>query len=180
MKDTALVEKCKQGDRKAMETLYHQYHPKMRGLCVRYAKTEFEIEDILQEAFIKIFINIKNFNNLGSFEGWMKRIVVNTAINSYWKNLSFNTHLNFENVEESNMDPVEIADRLSVDELHQVIAKLPEGYRFVFNMFAIDGYSHKEIADMLCITESSSRSQYTRAKKHIINLLQKQNVTHEG
>ena len=140
-----------------MEQLYNRFAPKMRGLCFRYVRSVFEVDDVLQEAFIKVFTKLSSFKGNGSLEGWIRRIVVNTAINYYHSNLSQSNNVMLDGVKEADLDPVEITDRLSVEELYQVINKLPDGYRFVFNMFAIDGYSHKEIADALNITESTSR-----------------------
>ncbi|HEX8547079.1 MAG TPA: sigma-70 family RNA polymerase sigma factor [Cytophagaceae bacterium] len=171
MEERELVLLCQNGDRRAMERLYNKYASKMRALCLRYSKTSFEVEDIIQEGFIKIFTQIKGFNFQGSFEGWIKRIVINTAINSYWKDKNLNMHVHLDAVDEKGLEPLEIAEQLSIEELYKIINQLPEGYKFVFNMYAIDGYSHKEIAEMLKITESSSRSQYTRARQSLIKLL---------
>lgn len=174
MNEKEIVEKCQKGDQSAMRELYNFYLPKMRGICLRYVRTDFEVEDILQEAFIKVFTNIKSYNFQGQFGGWVRRIVVNTAINYYWSNEYLNKQIAIENVNESEMEAVEIADKLSVDELYGLINKLPEGYRFVFNMYAIDGYSHKEVGEILNIAESASRSQYSRAKQSLIQLINKQ------
>lgn len=177
MNDDQLIESCRKGERRAMEELYNRFAPKMRGLCFRYVRSVFEVDDVLQEAFIKVFSKLSSFKGNGSLEGWIRRIVVNTAINYYHSNLNQSANVMLEAVKEVDLDPVEITDRLSIEELYTVISKLPDGYRFVFNMFAIDGFSHKEIADSLNITESTSRSQYTRARKHLISLLEQHNIT---
>lgn len=166
-----IIEGCKQGERVAMEQLYHLYIKKMKGLISRYARTTFDIEDILQEGFIKVFRNIDSYEGLGSFEGWVKRVMINTAINYYKKNLKMEAEVNMDFVTETEMEVVNIADNLSVEELHRLINLLPEAYRFVLNMYAIDGYSHKEIAEMLDIEENSSSSRYSRAKKYLSQLI---------
>ncbi|HEX8549773.1 MAG TPA: RNA polymerase sigma factor [Cytophagaceae bacterium] len=176
MVDKKVIQKCIDGDRNAEEYLYRYYAPKMKSLCIRYARSGFEAEDIFQEAFIKVFRNLKHFSFQGSFDGWIRRIVVNTAIDHYNKNLDFNSHANFETVHESSIDFVEIADQLGVDELKEVINKLPDGYKLIFNLYAVDGYAHKEIADMLKISEGTSKSQLAKARKYIKNILVKYNT----
>jgi RNA polymerase sigma-70 factor (ECF subfamily) len=175
MQEEQLVRLSLKKDRKAMEELYNRFSPKMRAICFRYTRSVFEVDDILQEAFIKVFTKLDTYSGQGSLEGWIRRVVVNTAINYYHSNQNFNLHVPYEDVREESFEAVEIAEKVSVDELYDAINELPAGYKIIFNMFAIDGYSHKEIADSLNITESTSRSQYTRARKHLINLLEKKN-----
>ena len=175
MKEEELIERCVKGDQKAMNFLYRYYAPRMRGICFRYVRTVFEVDDILQEAFIKVFLKIGSYNRQGAFEGWIRRIVINTAINYYKSNLSFGRQVQLDEVGENEAGIVEIAEKISINELCSLINELPSGYRFVFNMFAIDGYSHKEIAEILNITESTSRSQYTRARRQLISLLEQYN-----
>jgi RNA polymerase sigma factor (sigma-70 family) len=167
----ALVEGCRRGDRSAADRLYHLYVRKMRGLVFRYARTTFDIEDILQEGFIRVFDNISAYSGSGSFEGWVRRIMINSAINYYKKNLRLDAEVNFDAVGEPELDAVEIADNLSVEELYRLIGRLPEGYRIVLNLYAIDGYTHKEIAEMLNIEENSASSRYSRAKKYLSQLI---------
>lgn len=175
MIDSNLINKCISGDRQAQESLYKYYAPKLKGICMRYARSLFEGEDIFQEAFIKVFNNLSSFNYKGSFDGWVRRIVINCAIDHYKKNLVFKNQFPYEDVNESEIDFVEIADQLSVEELYEIINKLPEGYKLVFNLFAIDGYSHKEIAELLNISEGTSKSQLAKARRHIKDLLTKYN-----
>jgi RNA polymerase sigma factor (sigma-70 family) len=174
MDDKELINQCRQGDRVAMEKIYLTYSPRMRALCCRYVRTSFETDEILQDAFLKVFSHIRDYQFLGSFEGWIKKIVVNTAINHYRKNIRFN-HVDYNHLSPSKEKAAEIADQLSLEELYRIINKLPEGYRFVFNMFAIDGYSHDEIARMLNISSSTSRSQYTRARKNLMQMINQSN-----
>jgi RNA polymerase sigma factor (sigma-70 family) len=166
-----VIEGCKTGNRSSMEYLYNLYHKRLRGVVYRYSRTNFDIDDILQEGFIRIFKNIHSFNYSGSFEGWIRRIIINTAINYSKKYIKIQYEVNFENVNEKDLDAIEIADNLSVQELHALISKMPDGYRHILNLYAIDGYSHKEIGELLSIGENSSSSQYFRAKKYLMRLI---------
>lgn len=175
MKEEELINRCAKGDQKAMNSLYRYYVPRMRSICFRYVRTVFEVDDILQEAFVKVFLKIDSYNRQGAFESWIRKIVINTAINYYKSNLSFGRQVQLDEIGENEAGIVEIAEKISINELYALINELPSGYRFVFNMFAIDGYSHKEIAEILNITESTSRSQYTRARRQLISLLEQYN-----
>ena len=157
-----LVQGCKRGDRQAQEALYRQLVSTMMGICLRYAKDRDDAEDILQTGFIRVFQKISDFRMEGSFEGWVKRIMVNTALEHYRKNLRSLTAISLDEVQEE----VGFADwnALEVQDLLKLIQSLPNGYRMVFNLYALEGYSHKEIADELGITESGSKSQLSRAR----------------
>jgi RNA polymerase sigma factor (sigma-70 family) len=158
-----LLEGCKAGDRKMQELLYKQTSGKMLAICMRYAKDRMEAEDVLQIAYIKIFQKINDFKNEGSFEGWMRRIVVNAAIESYRKNIR---SLNIVEIDEAYEQPSTGFDfgTLGMQDLMKCIQKLADGYRMIFNMYVIEGYTHKEIADTLDISESASKSQLSRAR----------------
>ncbi len=159
-----IVAGCMRHEPLAQRRLYELFAPKMMALCYRYAQHRDEAEDMLQEGFIKIFQNIEKYNNQGSLEGWIRRIIVNTAIDiiRHNKALQLVSPLN-DNISENTVDD-NIVDTLEVEYLLKIIQDLPDGYRIVFNMFAIEGYSHAEIADLLHVNESTSRSQFTRAK----------------
>lgn len=158
-----LMEGCKAGKRKMQEALYQQTASKMLVVCMRYAKDRMEAEDVLQLGYIKIFQKIIEYRGDGSFEGWMRRIMVNTAIESYRKNLRT---LNVVPIEDAYEQPATGFDfsRLGMQDLLKVIQKLSDGYRMVFNMYVIEGYSHKEIAGILGISEGASKSQLSRAR----------------
>lgn len=160
-----LIKQCLKNDNRALEQLYEQYAPKMYGVCLRYAKNQMEAEDILQEGFIKVYKNLHRFQNKGSFEGWIRRTFVNTAINHYKKNLRYAREMDIENVEIENNKATKILDKISTDELMALIQRLPEGYRVVFNLNVIEGYTHKMIGQMLGISENTSKSQLLRAKR---------------
>ncbi|RQO75699.1 RNA polymerase subunit sigma-70 [Pedobacter sp. KBW06] len=157
------MEGCKAGKRKMQEALYQQTASKMLAVCMRYAKDRMEAEDVLQLGYIKIFQKVAEYRGDGSFEGWMRRVMVNTAIESYRKNLRT---LNVVPIEDAYEQPSAGFDfsRLGMQDLLKVIQKLSDGYRMVFNMYAIEGYSHKEIAATLGISEGASKSQLSRAR----------------
>ncbi len=158
-----LREGCLLGNPIMQKKLYDQYAPKMFGICMRYAANSEDAKDILQDAFVKVFVNLGKFKGTGSFEGWMRRIFVNTAIEHYRKKnqlyaISENQEENISNHEVSALDALE------ADDIIRLISELPNGYRTVFNLFAVEGYSHREIATMMNISEGTSKSQYARAK----------------
>ncbi len=160
-----IIEKCRHNDRKAQKVLYDCYAAAMLGICIRYCKNKNEAEDVLQEAFYKIFTHIDQYRGDGPFEAWMKRIVVNTAINHYH---ALKSHMVEDDITQVHEYLPEIAitpsQGYTADELLKVINSLPQGYKMVFNLYAIEGYKHSEIAAMLGIDENTSKSQYSRAK----------------
>lgn len=159
-----LIRKCKAGDRKAQELLYKQFAAKMMGVCLRYATDKMEAEDMLQNGFIKVFQKLDDYRGAGSFEGWVRRIMVHTSIEYYRKH---HKNLQLVEIEESGTcEPVSgrYASSLEAKDLMLLIQQLPAGYRMVFNLYAIEGYSHREIADMAGITEGASKSQLSRAR----------------
>jgi RNA polymerase sigma-70 factor (ECF subfamily) len=159
----SLLDGCKRGDRKAQESLYKALASKMMAVCTRYAKDTFEAEDILQMGFVKVFRKVSEFRSDGSFEGWIRRIMVNTAIETYRKNLR---SLNVVDIDEVYDQPQSTFDmgKLELNDLMKLVQQLSNGYRIVFNMYAIEGYSHKEIAKELGISEGASKSQLSRAR----------------
>ena len=136
----------------------------MLAVCMRYTRHRMEAEDIIQEAFIKVFDNIEKFAFRGSFEGWIRTIVVNTALKKCSKKSFKNEQIGLINAPDLSADP-EIFAQMNAQELLNLIEQLPDGYRIVFNLYVIDGYSHKEIAEMLGVGESTSRSQLVKARK---------------
>lgn len=162
-----LIIGCQKSNRKAQKELYDRYAPVLLGVCTRYAKESSEAEDVLQEGFIKIFEKIKLFNGEGSFEGWMRKLMVNTAISNYRKNLKRYYKVDIDEPQVQGLTSDWTSLEYTQDELMQIIGSLPDGYRMVFNLYAIEGYKHKEIGDLLDIDETTSKSQYSRAKKQI-------------
>lgn len=167
-----IIDGCLKNNRRAQKTLYQAYSSKFLGICLRYAKDRQEAEDVLQEGFIKIFNRIGQYSGSGSFEGWMKRIIINTAITNYRQNLKRYNQVDVANLTEDEIEIKAEDFEYTYEELLKVVQSLPTGYRMVFNMFAIEGYQHKEIAAMLEIDVATSKSQYSRARK----LLQKKLV----
>jgi RNA polymerase sigma factor (sigma-70 family) len=175
-----LMEGCKRGDRQSQEQLYNKLHSKMYGVCLRYARDNFEAEDILQTGFIKLFSKLDYFNGVGSFEGWVRKIMVNTAIEHYRKNKYISCSIDISENVNSYASAV-YQDGLEAKDLMRLIMKLPASYRIVFNMFAIEGYSHQEIAKELGISEVLSRTQLSRARailKEKVSLLESRSKKH--
>lgn len=174
-----IFEKCKMGDAKAQRILYDLFKGKLMGLCRRYTKSREEAQDVLQEAFIRIFTHMDQVKSLDKLESWMKSIAVRTAINFYHKGKG--RALMFSNVED--LGSVQVTDETPsgnfTDEfLIAAVNGLPDGCRIIFNMFAIEGYSHAEIAGILQISEGTSRSQFHHAKYLLKEKLKCQNLTH--
>lgn len=166
-----MIQGCIREDRLCQQEVFQRYAGKMFTVCLRYARHKMEAEDLLQDAFIKIFDNIAQFESKGSFEGWIRRIVVNTALKNYNKKGFANEQLGLDNLPEPVLEP-SIYDHLNEEELLGLIATLPDGYKVVFNLYAIEGYSHKEIADLLDIQESTSRSQLVKARKLLQSMIE--------
>lgn len=165
-----LIQGCRRGDRAAQKRLYDTFSPKMYALCCRYVKDSMEAEDVLVTAFTKILDKIDQYKSEGSFEGWIRRVVVNEALT--WLRRNRNMYLELE-LEAADYEPdyKSLGDHLEAEDLMTMINDLPSGYRIVFNLYAIDGYSHKEIADQLGISENTSKSQLSRARAYLQKLL---------
>ena len=174
MSDQQIIDGCANHERKAQQILYDKYSHFLLGVCMRYAMDKSEAEDILQDSFLKIFSNIKDFSGTGSFIGWLRKVAVNTAITHYHKNLKYRYHVDIEEYVsvETGITSFE-EDFFTSDELCKVLNELPTGYRMVFNLYAVEGYKHKEIAEMLGIDTNTSKSQYSRAKAVIRDKLEK-------
>lgn len=158
-----LIQGCIDGDRQMQELLYKRYASKMYGVCLRYVANADDANDILQEGFIKVFKNLDKFRREGSFEGWIRRIFVNTAIEQFRKKIKL---YNVDEVQENTLEDKELSalDLLATKDILNIVNELSPGYKAVFNLHVIEGFSHKEIADALGITEGTSKSQLARAK----------------
>ncbi len=165
LSEQQIIEGCLKNNRKTQKLLYEMYASKFLGMCMRYAKDKQEAEDILQDGFLKIFGRISQFSGIGSFEGWMKRIIINTAITNYRQNLKHYYKQSIDDVNETDFEITSVEQEYSLEELLKVVQDLPPGYRMVFNMFAIEGFQHKEIAQMMGVDVTTSKSQYSRARK---------------
>lgn len=169
-KEDELINGCRRGDHGAQQRLFDLYSSRMYGICVRYVKNTMQAEDVLVMAFTKVFDRISQFKGEGSFEGWVRRIMVNEALTSLRRTrmMMLETDLEYADREP---DYEGISDHLEAEDLLKMIEKLPPGYRVVFNMYAIDGFSHKEIAEALGISENTSKSQLSRARTFLQKLL---------
>ncbi len=167
MTEQELVEGCLGGRQKYQEELFRRYSGRMFGVCLRYARHRMEAEDVLQDAFVKVFEHLPQFGFKGSLEGWIRRIVVNTAIKTFDRKSFTHEQIGIEPGWDTS-SPNPAGDQLlSEQDLLAMISQLPDGYRIVFNLFAIEGYSHQEISEMLGIQESTSRSQLVKARKQL-------------
>lgn len=172
MEERDLIQACIQEDKVAQRHLYDLYAPKMYFVCLRYARHAQEAQDILQDGFIKVFDHLQSFKHQGSFEGWIRRIIVNTSLNHCRKNSFKQEQIGLETFHEKSVNADAIS-KMSEQELLQLIQALPDGYRMVFNLYVIEGYSHKEIGEMLEISESTSRSQLAKSRKWMQSALEK-------
>lgn len=159
-----LIALCLEKNSGAQQELYHKYSPRMFGVCLRFARCREEAEDILQEGFIKVFNHLKTFRNEGKLEAWIRRIMVNTAINFYKRKFPSFPDIDFDRLQHQQQTSEEVIARLSHEELLATVQRLPKGYRMVFNLYVIEGYTHREIGEMLRISVNTSKSQLSRAK----------------
>jgi RNA polymerase sigma factor (sigma-70 family) len=160
--ENELIERCRKGDRASQKALYDRFSKKMMVVCLRYSKSTPEAEDILQEGFVKVFQGLEGFRQDAKLETWMTRIMVNTALNHHRKKLYLYPMVDIENIDITQ--PEVSISGIHFSQLLEMIQDLPQGCQIVFNMFAIEGYSHKEIAEMLGISEGTSKSQFARAR----------------
>ncbi len=177
--DEKLIKGCQKGKREFQQALYDKYCDGMYLVALRYSKMQQEAEDILQEAFLKVFNNIKTFRKDSSLAYWIKRIVVNTALNHQRSKLYLYPMVDVSDLTNRSVDEAAISN-LSYEELLKMIQKLPQGCQVIFNLFAIEGYKHNEIAEMLKISEGTSKSQYSRAKSILLQNIRGQESKRYG
>ncbi len=174
-----IVNGCRTGDKKAQFRLYEMYSPLLLGICLRYTNSRDDAHDVLQESFIRIFNKITQVNDSSQLQGWMRKVTVSTAINFYHRHKKHQQSSSLDavmfKVVDDNADAI---GSLHAKDLLALIAKLPEGYRIIFNLFVIEGYSHKEIADLLKITEGTSKSQLNHARLWLKNYITTNNVNY--
>ncbi|TXI85739.1 MAG: RNA polymerase sigma factor [Crocinitomicaceae bacterium] len=173
MDDNTLVIECVKGNAKAQRMLFDKFASKMMAVCMRYVNDSMEAEDVLQEGFVKVFGKLADFKMEGSLEGWIRRIMVNTSLDALRKNKRHVNDSKLEDVDFKLTSSELASDQLQADDLMKMVQALPEGYKVVFNLFAIEGYSHKEIADLLGVSENTSKSQYSRARAYLRHVLEK-------
>src|SRR5579871_3942524 len=176
MTEEAIFQGCLKNVAGAQRELYNRYSPKMLAVCYRFAHNREDAEDMLQEGFIKVFSQIHTFQNKGAFEGWIRRIIVHTCINNLKKNKRFNESVDIAYASGVQIREESVPSIVQAKQVVECIRMLPVGYRTVLNLYAVEGYSHKEIGEMLDIEESTSRSQYTRAKQMLEEILIKKKI----
>jgi len=176
MTEEAILQGCLKNVATAQRELYNRYSPKMLAVCYRFAHNREDAEDMLQEGFIKVFSQMHTFQNKGAFEGWIRRIIVHTCINNLKKNKRFNESVDILYASSVQVREESVPSIVQAKQIVDCIRILPIGYRTVLNLYAIEGYSHKEISEILDIEESTSRSQYTRAKQMLEDILIRKNI----
>ncbi|MCS6974884.1 MAG: sigma-70 family RNA polymerase sigma factor [Cyclobacteriaceae bacterium] len=170
MSDEELISGCRRRNARAQQQLYERFAPKMYAVCCRYLTNRADAEDVLVTAFTKIFERFGQYRGDGSLEGWIRRIVVNEALTFLRRNRSMFLETDLEEAGHKP-DYRQLADRLEEEDLLRLISQLPAGYRMVFNLYAIEGYSHQEIAEQLGISENTSKSQLSRARVYLQRML---------
>lgn len=172
MSQKKLIDECKKGNDQALRELYETYAPRMLGVCYRYAGNRELAEDLLHDGFMTVFSKIGSFRSEGSFEGWLRRVFVNTSLEYLRKNKKMRDQQEINDRTVIKEDSPSALEDMSAESIMSVVERLPDGYRVIFNMYAVDGYSHAEIAQELNINESTSRSQYSRARAILMQQLQ--------
>lgn len=176
MTEELMVQGCLDNIASAQEALYNRFSPRMLGVCYRFARNREDAEDMMQEGFIKVFTQIHQFRGQGALEGWIRRIIVHTCINILKKNKKFTDSVDLFHANSIYLNENNIPSILQAKQVVECIRLLPLGYKTVLNLYAIEGFSHKEIAAILDIEESTSRSQYTRAKSMLEDVLLKKKI----
>ena len=171
MSEDEIIQGCIAHKASSQEKLYALYSRRMMAICLRYTHSRAEAEDIFHEAFVKVFKSIHTWQG-GSFEGWMRRIFVNTAINHYHQNRKYFDHVDASHAEQLMSTSDNVLAELSNQELLELIDRMPEGYKMIFNLHVVEGYNHNEIAEMLQIAEGSSKSQLSKAKAYLKKLIE--------
>jgi RNA polymerase sigma-70 factor, ECF subfamily len=176
--DDDLIRGCRENDRKSQEMLYRRYARSMFCLCLIYESDRDKAKDVLQESFIKIFRNIRSFDRKGSLTGWMKAIITHTAIDHYRKSVNEAQFIPIENITQPYSKEESVTSILNTEDIISQVNRLPSGARLIFQLHAIEGYSHKEIADLLHISEGTSKSQINRAKQLLQHWIGGKDIKH--
>ena len=171
MIDEELIEKCLKGDQRAQQALFEKFAGKMMSVCMRYAGDREKAQDLLQDGFVKVFVHLHKFKGEGSFEGWIRRTMINTALDELRKRNRLQIDADISEAEHLAGGGEMSTSGLRVEEMMTIIQAMPTGYRTVFNMYAIEGYSHQEIANELGMSESTSKTQYRKARTYLMNII---------
>lgn len=182
MTDQELVQRCLKGDREAQKQLFKTYAGPMMSVCLRYCDSREEAEDVLQDGFIRVFEKMAQWNNTGPLGGWIRTIMINTSLNYLRVANKWRDNTDIEAAEELRSDDASALQQMSANDLMNLIKTMPAGYRTVFNLFAVEGYGHKEIGEMLGISENTSKTQFLKAKLWLQKALEKESsvASHEG
>ena len=170
MTERELIEACERRDRRAQKALFDRFSPQMYGVCKRYVRNREDAEDVLVSAMFKVLTNIDQFKGDGSFEGWVRRIVINEALMHLRKRYDFGRHLEISDFDRPAR--THMVDRLAAQDIMDLLDTLPTGYRTIFNLYVLEGYKHREIAEMLGISINTSKSQLILARKRMKELLE--------
>lgn len=177
LSDEQLVKKCLEKDPLAQKQLFDSFSRKMMGVCLRYTKDVEEAQDVLQIGFVKVFEKLHLFNNEGSLEGWIRKVLVNCALDQIRKNKKFDDNVDLSKVDfQMASENENVLEHLSANDLLKIIQAMPTGFRTVFNLYAIEGYSHQEIADQLNISINTSKSQYSRARVYLQRIILEEKI----
>ncbi len=172
MTEKELINACRRQDRLAQKQLYTQFAPLMYGVCRRYAKTEADVDDILVKGFMKVFKNLHQFSGDGSFEGWIRRIMVNESLMWLRKHKNLRMHVELDDRKHDRETSASVEQQLNAEQILDLLDHLPLGYKTVFNLYVVEGFSHKEIAEKLEISVNTSKSQLIKARRKLQELLQ--------
>jgi RNA polymerase sigma-70 factor (ECF subfamily) len=170
MNELELIAACTNGDRHAQKLLYERYAPKMNGVCMRYCKNQEDAEDVLIEGFFKVLTNLHQYSGAGSFEGWIRKIMVNESLMFLRKRHNFKLTIEISNIELKTT--INAEDDLMAADILELLDKLPTGYRTIFNLYVLEGFKHREIADLLGISINTSKSQLILAKKRLQSMME--------
>jgi RNA polymerase sigma factor (sigma-70 family) len=177
LSDEQLVKKCLEKDPLAQKQLFDSFSRKMMGVCLRYTKDAEEAQDVLQIGFVKVFEKLHLFNNEGSLEGWIRKVLVNSALDQIRKNKKFDDNVDLSKVDfQMASENENVLEHLSANDLLKIIQEMPTGFRTVFNLYAIEGYTHQEIADQLNISINTSKSQYSRARVYLQKIILEEKI----
>lgn len=171
MTDDELIEKCLKGDQRAQRALFDKFSRKMMSVCMRYIGDREHAEDVLQDGFVKVFTHLASFKREGSFEGWIRRTMVNTSLDYLRKQKNLAIDADISEAEFLAGEDEKVLSKMRVEQLMELISDMPPGYRTVFNMYAIEGYSHQEIAKELGVTESTSKTQFRKARTYLMSVI---------
>lgn len=171
LKDVTLIQECLKNNRIAQKQLYDKYSSKLMGVCIRYTNSKEDAEDVLIEGFTTIFQKLSMYKGDGSFEGWMKRIMINTSISHFRTNSKYRFHQDIEEVHNEIEKQDTIIEKMETQRIMKLVNSMPEGYRIIFNLYAVEGYTHREIAEQLGLSEGTSKSQFSKARKWLQNRL---------